>query len=296
MAHRVRRTGADRQPRLAREAGSTGPDTQTGTSKPTRWTLNALFLVSLPVLVISGLGLFLARDWIFNTSPEVRNLEASARAGDVTAEKALGNIYWEDFHGVRRDQKKAFSWFLEAANRGDADAAAHVAWAYVNGEGIRHEGYDPEGDRKDELKALEWWVRAAERGSFWGAQEAARIYLQNGDNERALKWYENLAKRGDTGAACPAARIYLQVKQDSITARHYFEQCGDNRGIAYFYLRGTGGVSVDVQKAVTLYQQAAKQDQYGTAPAVVRQLQSAKSTEEIVDLLSKDSRDYVLGR
>ena len=280
---------------MAREAGSTGPNTETGTSKLTQWTLNTRFVVTLAVLVISGLGLFLARDWIFNTSPEVRALEVSAGAGDITAQKALGKIYWNGSDEVRRDQKKAFSWFLEAANRGDADAAASVAFAYIDGEGIRHEGYDPEGDRTDELKALKWYVTAAERGSLWGAQEAASIYLKNGDNERALKWFENLAKRGGKESACSAARIYLQVKQDSVTARHYFEQCGDNRAIAYFYLKGTGGVSVDVQKAVALYQQAAQQDQYGTGP-VVRQLQSAKSNEEVLDLLSKDSSDYVLRR
>ena len=232
---------------------------------------------------------------MFNTSPKIRELQKAATAGNISAEKAIAAIYWDGFDGsrevVRRDQKKAFDLYLDAANKGDAEAAAHVAFAYLDGEGIMADYNDEKGRAKNEATALKWYEIAGQRGSFWGAQEAAKMYKDKGDFDASLKWDLILAQRGDHQAACNAGAIYLHEKHDPVVARRLFEQCGDEIALAYFYLRGIGGVPQSLSQAVKLYELASRSN--SDVSSVLQWYRSAASSEDGLGILMRESERAV---
>jgi TPR repeat protein len=111
----------------------------------------------------------MARLQLFNTSPAVRALEVQARNGNVAAAKQLGELYyWSP--SLKPDYSRAISWFNQAYEMGDTEAAARIGDAYY---------YSDPTVPRDEKLALQWYERAADRGSLWGAQRTAMLYLKS---------------------------------------------------------------------------------------------------------------------
>ena len=72
-----------------------------------------------------------------------------ANSGVTEAQIRIGSTY----HGV--DDKKKFSWYLKAAELGDADAQMSVAVCYDRGDGVI----------KDKRLALHWYELSAKQGN-----------------------------------------------------------------------------------------------------------------------------------
>ena len=62
-------------------------------------------------------------------------------------------VCYEFGAGIKKDERKAFEWYKEAAEQGYAEAQNSLGVCYYNGEGVE----------KDESKAVEWWQKAAEQ-------------------------------------------------------------------------------------------------------------------------------------
>jgi TPR repeat protein len=191
----------------------------------------------------------MARLQLFNTSPAVRALEVQARNGNVAAAKQLGELYyWSP--SLKPDYSRAISWFNQAYEMGDTEAAARIGDAYY---------YSDPTVPRDEKLALQWYERAADRGSLWGAQRTAMLYLKSKDEHyRAMPYLEKAASRGDKAAACGAGQLYLSPAFGGPSkSLEMFKKCGDQSRLAYFYAKGLGGVAEDFNKAAELCQTAA---------------------------------------
>ena len=80
-------------------------------------------------------------------------LRKRARAGDLAAQNALGNMYLNRTYDEKKNKKKAVKQFKEAAKKGYDKAQYNLGRAYENGWGVR----------KNDVKAYTWYYRAAEQ-------------------------------------------------------------------------------------------------------------------------------------
>ena len=83
----------------------------------------------------------------------------------VEKEVNLG-IYYRDGRYVKHNDKKAFEWFMRAAERGYSQGQFLVAKCYADGTGVR----------KSDKKALEWYTKAAEQGDKDAMLEVGGFY------------------------------------------------------------------------------------------------------------------------
>lgn len=135
---------------------------------------------------------------------------------------------------------------VDAATRGDLDAAYIIAWCYANGKGV---------EQNDAL-AFEWFhMLAAEEGDprayIWVGNYYYRGAGTNQDYAEAVKWYMLAAEEGDMIALGNAADVYNygrgNVAQDLPRAFALYKQSAEggnvtsmgNLGVCYLNGRGT---------------------------------------------------------
>jgi TPR repeat protein len=76
----------------------------------------------------------------------------SAKIGNTASQYNLGRAYYYGHCNVDRDESKAFYWYNESANGGDADAMFEVGQFYLQGVACC----------EDVLQAYQWIKKAAE--------------------------------------------------------------------------------------------------------------------------------------
>ena len=81
----------------------------------------------------------------------MKELLPAARSGNAEAEELIGVIYALGL-GVKRDDQRAFEWYLRAAMKGHAGAQSGVGWYYEVGRGIT---------APDLVRAYMWYVLSA---------------------------------------------------------------------------------------------------------------------------------------
>ena len=123
------------------------------------------------------------------------------------------------------DYKKAYDYYLKAADKGNMDAVARLGRLYLFGHGVK----------ENPQKAITMLRRAANAGSARGQSTLGYCYeIGRGvqyDIEEAVKWYSMAADQGD-----PSAQYHL----------------------GYCYDNGNG-VKYDDEKAIEWYRKAAEQ-------------------------------------
>lgn len=132
--------------------------------------------------------------------------ERAYALGSPEAARFLGNVY-EFGKGVPKDEERAFSFYLQGALFGDAQAQYRVGFFLWNGLGNQAE---------DDPTALAWFLRAAAQGQTDAQVSAAEMYNYSFegqrtawyDPDRALYWYEVAAQSGRLDAALEAAVIH----------------------------------------------------------------------------------------
>ncbi|MEE8515605.1 MAG: tetratricopeptide repeat protein [Alphaproteobacteria bacterium] len=120
--------------------------------------------------------------------------KALAKNGNSEAAYMLGRMRHQGIK-VRKDLKRAFGWYLQAARAGHAGGQAGIGYMYYRGLG---------GVRRDHARAAQWFEKAAKGGITGAMARLARMY-ERGDgvqrNSRtASYWYIMAARRGNRAA------------------------------------------------------------------------------------------------
>ena len=120
-------------------------------------------------------------------------LESAANAGLAAAANDLGGIYLAGLLDQAKDEKKALSMFMQAANLGSLDAVRQVAAMHQDGIGTE----------ADPAAAYRWYF-TAQRGGHFGDDVARMLGQLEGSlsaaqvqqaQQEANAWLENFARR-----------------------------------------------------------------------------------------------------
>jgi len=215
------------------------------------------------------------------------------------AEKAvqlyeMGKCY-QDGEGVEQDYEKAYQYYKEAADLGNGDGYAGLAWLYGEGKGVEQDYaknieldkkgialgsaramndigilyYNGYGVAQDYGKAMEWYKKAADLGDT-RAMNSIGVLYDNGegvaqDYGKAMEWYKKAADLGNTRAMRNIGILYYSghgVAQDYGKAMEWYKRAADlgddaaMYNIGILYYNGYG-VAQDYGKAMEWYQKAA---------------------------------------
>lgn len=120
----------------------------------------------------------------------------AAHKDDAEAMIWIGMLY-EGGLGVTMNKSKAAEWYTLAANAGDVCGMLTLGWMHLKGEGVK----------KDWKKASEWYRKAAESGYDDGRAmlTLGQMYLEGGydleqNYEEALYWFRHAAHEGNSTA------------------------------------------------------------------------------------------------
>jgi TPR repeat protein len=151
-------------------------------------------------------------------------LKAAAK-DNAEAQYNIGVMFAKG-HGVHMNKQKAMEWYLKASHKGYGPAQCNIGYFYEIGEAVP----------MDKQKAMEWYLMAAEQGTGSGLAQSniGRLYSQGmgyitANKAKAMEWYLKAANQG-----VPAAQY--------------------NIGCLYHYGEG---VLVDTKKAMEWYLKAA---------------------------------------
>lgn len=123
-------------------------------------------------------------------------LKSAADKNYVPAYKPLADIYDKGYKKVPKDLEKSFEWYLKAAEAGDVNAYADVAYAYREGNGTM----------KDFDKAKEWYEKGIEKDNARCFRQLGFMYSSDfkgfeNDNDKTFdlwtKGYEAAKRAGD---------------------------------------------------------------------------------------------------
>ncbi|WP_444902157.1 tetratricopeptide repeat protein [Microbulbifer sp. SSSA007] len=124
------------------------------------------------------------------TTEFIRIMEVGSEKGNPVAKFHLGNVYMYGLESVPIDQKKGFSYLLEAAELGHTQAQYNVAASYKLGEGV------PQNSNM----ALNWYLEAAKQDHHQAQLQAALIYYNDKKYSKAVKLYKQSANNGNINA------------------------------------------------------------------------------------------------
>lgn len=207
-------------------------------------------------------------DYYYGTPTVFRDYQSAfdcyhkaAMQGHAMAQCRLGLMYREG-QGTAKDEKKAFCWFMKAANAAQSCPRGkfYVGRCYHYGHGVQ----------KDYKEAVRWYTIGAKEGDSYSQTNLGNCYeLGEGveiDYSTAAYWYELSAKQGESLAQCNLGILYKYgrgVTKDKSKAFSLFKQSA-NQGEPYAilqmglcYLEGDG-VKKDKEQAFTLVKQAAE--------------------------------------
>jgi len=141
---------------------------------------------------------------------DLKELEALAIKGDVTAQYNLARTYYQ-----YDNNKAAFHWYAKAARQGNADAIFRVA-GFLKTPSCRFEGY----------------LKAAQGGSAFTQWFLGNIYKDGGElynldiavNEKeSLYWYHKAAEQGYPPAICSLA-YHFKLKGELEKSVEYYDR------------------------------------------------------------------------
>jgi len=185
---------------------------------------------------------------------------ALAERGDAEAQAHIGYMTYRG-EGVSADKSRAVEWYRKSAAQGNRDAQYNLAVAYAFGEGVA----------QNDAEAMRWYHRAAEQGSAV-AQYSLGVSYASGegatrDDAQAVKWYRAAAGQAYADAQYNLGQMILAgrgVQASQSEALLWFKQAADNGSAAAQYHLGTmysagHGVERDLNAAMRWYKLAAAQ-------------------------------------
>ena len=185
---------------------------------------------------------------------------ALADRGDAEAQAHIGYMT-DQGEGVVADKAKAVQWYRKAALQGNRDAQYNLAVALAFGDGVA----------RNDAEALQWYRRAAEQGSAV-AQYSLGVSYALGDgaaqsDREAIKWYRAAAEQGYVDAQYNLGDMLRAGKGAPAGERealHWYREAARNGNasaqcaLGNIYRDGTG-VERDRTEAMHWYKLAAAQ-------------------------------------
>lgn len=196
-----------------------------------------------------------------NPQRRIAWLERAADRGEGRCMNTLGVLYAEGKEGLPVDERKAFSYYLRAAEAGNTDGMYNVAMKYKDGIGTPQDG----------AKAFHYYQMGAERGDYDCLYHVSRYYFTGEwgvpqDYAKCLRVSKLAAEAGSNRAKYHIGYCYLYGKGCEINyplALQNLKECVAKadipdayRCLAEIYDRGLG-VSADVNAAAENYEKAA---------------------------------------
>ena len=183
--------------------------------------------------------------------------------GDAMAMNLLGEMYLTDGekkHNIIKERKyKPCELFMEASNKGCAEAEYNLGNMYYTGKGVNW----------SISKAIEWYSAAANHGHVEAQYTLGNIYeLMEGKEKEAFKWYSAAADQGYAKAQNSLGVMFDKgevVHKDLKMAITYYEKAAKQNNaqaqynLGLMYLMGTG-VKKDLGQARMWFEEAAKQN------------------------------------
>ena len=120
------------------------------------------------------------------------------------AQNHLGSCY-QNGDGVPQDDAEAVQWYRRAAEQDYAIAQANLGWCYDTGSGVA----------RDEAEAAKWYRKAAEQGDYT-SQFNLGVHYEWGsgveqDKQEAIKWYRKAVDQGYEKAAEALERLTIEL-------------------------------------------------------------------------------------
>lgn len=151
-------------------------------------------------------------------SSENEDIFSKANNGDLPSLCEIGRRYYNGSHGLNKNLKLAFEYFMKAANQNYADAQCNVAWCYEVGDGVE----------ESLEKAYEWYEKSANNNCSM-AQYSLGWMFANGifvpkSQSKAIIWFMKASENGHPMAQYKLGMAYLDgigVDQNSIIANHW---------------------------------------------------------------------------
>ena len=179
-------------------------------NRTTRLFRKGVALLFFSYFILSGIS-----GYCQGNAPSLKELRASAIAGNLESQVKLGNSYFLGTHGVK-DPALAYKWYKSAVDAGSQSACFNLALCFENGVGVK----------KDKFKAFHLYKQAAEVGVPQAEFNVAMCY-KNGiyDTTRRVELLkpdliiaenklEALTEKKFYPAFRALAEIYLQQKDE----------------------------------------------------------------------------------
>lgn len=121
---------------------------------------------------------------------EVAELKAGAEKGEPEAQNDLGLLYLYGGDGIEQNKLEAEKLFLQAAEKGNAEAQYNLALMYDEGDGVK----------QDKAESVKWYLKSAEQG-LPESQYNLGIMYENGEgvtqnHEEAVKLFQEAVRQG----------------------------------------------------------------------------------------------------
>jgi len=181
----------------------------------------------------------------------VSEVTSKAERGDTAAQTMLGAMY-ENGIMVSQNPKKAFEWYLSAANHDDPQGQTLVGRAYADGRGVQ----------KDEDEALSWFRKSVQTGLKGFSTQP--IFF-NGGSKGAIEAAKigNVIAQGIVGSMYLTGHGVVQSDTEAVRWLTKAAESGHSAGseytLALLYQEGRGGLPRDIRKAMNLYRRGAEQ-------------------------------------
>src|SRR3984893_16539449 len=129
-------------------------------------------------------------------------MEKAANNGFLPAQRSLARAYQSGKEGVAQDFAACFKWATLAADQGDTEAMARLAYLY----------YESKGVPQDYASSLAWYRKAADKGQAFSQYTVGEMLyrglgaLQN--KQESAVWIARAARSG-----CDPARLFLAARK-----------------------------------------------------------------------------------
>ena len=149
---------------------------------------------------------------------------AKAKQGDVEAQMEVGDAYWCGYQGVKRNNKKAFEWYLKAAEHGNAIAQTCVGVLYSEGRGVK----------RNAATGVAWFRKAAEQGDMHALGNLGFCYYSGYGVEKdlfqAVAWFRKAAEAGHANVQAQLGHMYwygIVVEKDCSQAMYWYHKAAE---------------------------------------------------------------------
>lgn len=187
--------------------------------------------------------------------------EYQAQKGNAVAMYGIGVLYYYGLRGIRRDHKKALSWFSKAVAKGEPRAMEFLGEIYARGAGVQ----------RNYTRALEWLTLASRQRHYSAYNGLGYLYVKGYGVEKknltkAREYFEKAAENKEPGGHYNLGVLYLKgigVKRDVSLACQYFltaANAGQPKAlyqVARLFQKGIG-LKKNVQMATYLYKMVAE--------------------------------------